>query len=198
MSYMMKTLNFDRFLHNRLLEDFFTNPLNIENINIELPKGMESVVMNMKIRKVAILAFLAVLTVTMICSSVWADETVTPQSLLLELREKILTADDMLFRGVVVTNTRQLKNALANKINAVIKRYDDGQHDDAVTKLEHDIAPKLTDPHDADGHRRTQAKSWLYMYPEDCPEWRAVTSFAAECQGLIELIISLTDEGPID
>ena len=136
--------------------------------------------------KLAISALLALLVATMICSSVRA--TVTPQPLLLELKGIVLEADDRIFRGYVVTNTRQLKNALERKIDATIGLYDITETDEARDKLRDDIRPKLTDPWDADGASKP-ARSWLKLYPEDCDEWRAVGSFAAQCQEIIEAIL---------
>ena len=139
--------------------------------------------------KLALSALLALLVATMICSGVRAD-VITPQSLLLGLKETVVTADDWLFRGYVVTNTRQLKDALARKIDATIGLYDTADHDDGESKLRNDIAPKLTNPWNDDGTPSKRARSWLRLYPEDCDEWRAVGSFAAQCQEIIESILT--------
>lgn len=138
--------------------------------------------------KLAIFALFALLVATMICSSVSAD-VIAPQSLLFELKETVLEADDWIFRGYVVTNTRQLKDALANKIDATIGLYDITEHDEATDKLRDDISPKLTNPWNDDGTPSKRAKSWLELYPYDSEEWRAVTSFAAQCQQIIEEVL---------
>jgi len=135
--------------------------------------------------KLALSALLALLVATMICSGVRAD-VITPQSLLLGLKETVVTADDWLFRGYVVTNTRQLKDALARKIDATIGLYDTADHDDAESKLRNDIAPKLT----ICDTTRVRAKSWLYVYPMNTDEYRRVSSFAAQCQEIIESILT--------
>jgi len=138
--------------------------------------------------KLAISTLLILLMATMICSSVRA--TVTPQSLLQELRELVLNVDDRVFKGYVITYTHQQKNALARKIDATIGLYDLTEHEEAADKLQDDISPKLTNPWNDDGTPSKRARSWLYLYPYDSPEWRAVTSFAAQCQEIIESILT--------
>lgn len=145
--------------------------------------------------KLAISALLALLVATTICSSVRADVLPTPQSLLSGLKETVLEADDWLFRGVTVTNTRQLKNALARKIDATIGLYDVTEHEEAADKLADDIRPKLTDPHNDIGTPSKRARSWLELYSEDSNERVAVSAFAAECQGIIEQIMMLGPPG---
>jgi len=135
--------------------------------------------------KVATFVFIALVMATMICSSVSADEPVTPRSLLLELKETVVTADDWLFRGYVVTNTRQLKAALARKIDAAIAMLDRMLIEPCHNKLRNDIAPKLT----ICDTTRVRAKSWLYVYPMNTDEYRQVSSFATQCQEIIESIL---------
>ena len=163
--------------HGRLLSRYYT----LLPVFMQFPIPVPSELIIPHLILITLLA-LPILTATMICSSTCI---VTPQSLLLELKETVVTADDWLFRGYVVTNTRQLKNALASKIDAVIKMFDDGNWEEGYVKLEDEIGPKLT----ICNTTRVRAKSWLYTYPQDTPEWRAVTSFAAQCQEIIELVL---------
>lgn len=145
----------------------------------------------MRIGHIVVAAFIALLVASMVCSSVRAHEPKnnTPQSLLLELKEKILEADAELFQGFTYTYTMQQKNALANKIDVVIGMFDDGQHGGAIAKLENDIAPKVNICQTA----RARARSWL----SDDPELDGVVrEFAAGCQELIQRIISLADQSP--
>jgi hypothetical protein len=130
-------------------------------------------------------ALLVITIAAVTCSAVSAEENETPQSKLLELRVKVLDAEDWLFRGVAVTNTHQLKNALARKIDATIGLYDITEHEEAADKLRNDIAPKLA----ICITTSVRAKSWLFVYTEDTPEYRAVQSFADECQAIIDSIL---------
>ena len=122
---------------------------------------------------------------TIICSSVKAQEPVTPQDLLCDLKETIKAGDDHLFRGYIMTNTRQLKNALALKIDAAIAMLDRMLIEPCRNKLRNDIAPKLA----ICDTTHVRAQSWLYIYPASTPEYRAVQSFAAECQAIIDTIL---------
>jgi len=115
-------------------------------------------------------------------------EPETPQSLLLDLRETVLNADDSWFRGYIVTNTKQLKNALANKMDAVINMFEMGNFQGGYKKLDKDITPKLN----FCGTVRVRALSWLSLDPE---LEDVVYEFAGMCQELIG-IIKLADPRP--
>ena len=135
--------------------------------------------------KQVVITLLLITMVTMICFPVFAEENVTPQSKLLELKGRVLGAEDWLFRGLVVTNTRQLKDALASKIDVAINMLDGMLIEPCRDKLRNDIAPKLA----ICDTTHVRAQSWLYIYPEGTPEYRAVQSFSADCQVIIESIL---------
>jgi hypothetical protein len=141
-------------------------------------------VKNVKI-KLVVITLLVITMVTMMCSTVSAEENMAPQSRLLELRGRVLGAEDWLFKGLVVTNTRQLKDALVNKIDVAINMLDGMLIEPCRDKLRNDIAPKLA----ICDTTHVRAQSWLYIYPEGTPEYRMVQSFAADCQAIIESIL---------
>jgi hypothetical protein len=118
-----------------------------------------------------------------------AQEPVTPQDLLLELKEIVQDADDQIFKGYIMTNTRQLKNALTLKIDAAIKMLDGMLIEPCRNKLRGDISPKLTNPWNDIGTPSKRAQSWLELYSFDSDNWRAVTSFATQCQQLIDEVL---------
>lgn len=78
-----------------------------------------------------------------------------------------------------MTNTKQLKDALTHKIDAVIQMIDAGQYRAAYTKLHNDIAPKLT----ICDTTRVRARSWL-SYTHSAPE--EVYAFSEVCLDLID------------
>jgi hypothetical protein len=137
--------------------------------------------------KLVISVLFALVVAPIVCSIVRAD-VIPPQSILLDLKETVLTADDSLFRGYAITCTEQLKGALSRKIDAVIKMMDEGEYDEAYDKLEDDIAPKLTICETA----RIRARSWLSYDPE---LQDVVYQFSGECQELIAAI-KLADPRP--
>lgn len=109
----------------------------------------------------------------------------TPQEALLELEALVQDADDWLFRGYHFTYTRQQKDALIRKIDTVIAMMDEGESSAAITKLENDIARKLT----ICDTQRVRARSWL----STTHDYTEVSAFAEDCQFLINLAIELAD-----
>jgi hypothetical protein len=128
-------------------------------------------------KRLLVAAVLTVFVVTLMVSTAHANTT-PPQSLLRELEETIRDADDRLFRGYTVTNTKQLKDALVRKIDAVILLIDEGDGLAAYNKLHNDIARKLT----ICITNRVRARSWL-SYTHPSPE--DVYAFSAVCLELI-------------
>ncbi len=78
-----------------------------------------------------------------------------------------------------MTYTKQLKDALVHKINAVIQMIDAGLYRAAHTKLHNDIAQKLT----ICDTTRVRARSWL-SYTHPAPE--EVYVFSEVCLDLID------------
>jgi hypothetical protein len=80
-----------------------------------------------------------------------------------------------------MTNTKQLKDALTHKIEAVIQLIDEGKHQAAYNKLHNDIAPKLT----ICDTTRVRARSWLsYTHPSPVE----VEAFSDLCFNLIDRV----------
>jgi hypothetical protein len=132
-------------------------------------------------------ALLAVFMVTLTVSTVHATST-SPQSFLLELEETVQSAPDQRFRGYTFTYTKQLKDALTHKINAVIQLIDAGKHQAAYNKLHNDIAQKLT----ICDTNRVRARSWL-SYTHPVPE--EVEAFSEVCLDLIDRASFILTQG---
>jgi len=132
--------------------------------------------------KIIASALFALLVATMMISNVKAVDP-TPQSPLVELKAIIQDANNELFRGFPITNTKQLKDALVRKIDVVIKIINKGDREAAINKLGNDISPKLT----ICNTTRVRALSWLsYIH-----DYEVVSAFADECQNLISRAIIL-------
>ncbi len=138
-------------------------------------------------KKLVVSTLITLFVVMLMVSTVHANTTTT-QSLLHDLEETIEHADDWLFRGYAITNTRQLKDALTHKIDAVIQLIDEDKHQAAYNKLHNDIAPKLT----ICDTNRVRARSWLsYTHqPQD-----DVDVFSARCLGLIDQVSNRLTQG---
>lgn len=111
-----------------------------------------------------------------------------PKDLILELtmtlQGLVEDADSSLFRGVVVTNTEELRSALVKKIHKVCMMFEMENWYGGYHKLNKDIKPKLWNPLYDTYHKR----SWLNPLYED------VFTFVERCQGIIDLInMYLTD-----
>jgi hypothetical protein len=78
-----------------------------------------------------------------------------------------------------MTNTKQLKDALTHKIEAVIQLIDAGKHQAAYNKLHNDIAQKLT----ICDTNRVRARSWLTY--RHLPQGD-VAAFSDRCLRLID------------
>jgi len=128
-------------------------------------------------KTVLISVLLALFVATLIVSTVHATTT-SPQSLLRDLETTIQNAPDLLFRGYAITNTKQLKDALGHKIDAVIQMIDEGKHQAVYNKLFNDIAQKLT----ICDTNRVRAQSWL-SYTHQDPQ--VVYDFSDVCLDLI-------------
>lgn len=110
----------------------------------------------------------------------------SPQDVLIELEAVVQDAPDYLFRGYAFTYTKQLKDALVRKIDAVITMMDNEKYEAAINKLENDIAHKLT----VCDTQRIRALSWLsYAY-----DYEVVSAFAEECQVFINDAINLASQ----
>jgi hypothetical protein len=117
-----------------------------------------------------------------------ARATTSPQSFLRELETTVQSAPDQLFRGYAFTYTKQLKDALTHKIDAIIQLIDAGKHQAAYNKLHNDIAQKLT----ICDTNRVRARSWLsYTHPEP----QVVYDFSDECLDLINRASSVLTQG---
>ena len=138
----------------------------------------------MKTTLFALTVFIIVMS-PMLVTSVNAD-AITPQEFMLELQDTIREADNALFRGYFITNTKQLKDALIHKIDIIIRIMDHGDYNKAVNKLRNDLSPKLT----ICDTNRVRARSWL-SYLHD-PQ-QDVYAFSEICQDLITRAITLAE-----
>ncbi len=138
-------------------------------------------------KQLPIFALLTAVEVTLMISTVHANTT-PPQSFLQDLKAVIHDADDQLFRGYAITNTKQLKDALKHKIDAVILLIEEGKHQAAYNKLHNDIAQKLT----ICDTNRARARSWL-SYTHPVPE--EVDAFSEQCLDLIDRTSIIVTQG---
>ncbi len=130
-------------------------------------------------------AVLALVVTTMMVSTVNA-QTSPAQAVLIELEEAVQAAPNELFQGYTVTYTRQQKDALIQKIEVVIAMMEKGENRAAITKLENDIARKLT----ICDTQRVRARSWLSTTPDD----EEVRIFSRRCLDLINDAITLASQ----
>lgn len=108
-------------------------------------------------------------------------EPTGPAAVVRSLLRKVQNAEDYVFSGANKGRAVQQRDTLEKKLGEVITMFERGNYQGGYSKLGGDLAPKLADP------RPTPRNSWLCQYPIDSPEGKAIKSFAAECQYLIEL-----------
>ena len=112
-------------------------------------------------------------------------EPKTPNSFLPGLIDEIAAAEDMMFQGKAPT----VRATLIKKINEAISMFERGAYEAGLNKLKNDIAPKLADPRPTPlaDPRPTPATSWLKLYQEGSAPQKQVTSFAVECQAIVQM-----------
>jgi len=124
-------------------------------------------------------------------------EPVLPESIVNDLKDIVIDADDSFFNGYAHNKVQQQKKTILKKLDVVINDFEECNYQGGYKKLENDIMPKLADPRPTPlaDPRPTPRTFWLHKYPTGSQNQQAVSEFANECLELFELI-QLADPRP--